>query len=275
MSNLNTTDTAFTRSQIIQDLTNLGIAPGDIVYVHSSLRSVGPIDGGAEALLDCFLTVLGEDGTLAVPTHTLNYVNFRHEAFDAANTPTYLGILTEIVRKHPKAFRSANPTHSSAAIGKKAEWLTANHDMSNPLGYESPLHRVYRENGKILLLGVDQKTNTSLHLVESIAGLAYTDMHYEASWGSACEYIDADGSIQTVDATTFPGCSSGFNAMGERLMDKNLVRCGNIGNAPCQLMQAKDMVNEALNAVRETPDFLLCKNEKCPRCTARRKRIGL
>ena len=264
---------AFTGEALVQDIRSLGVAKGDIVYVHSSLKSVGPIEGGADTLLASFLTALGEDGTLAVPTHSLNYVNLRAEPFDLANTPSFVGAFTELVRKHPKAFRSLQPTHSSAAIGKQAEWLTANHDLANPCGYESPLGRIYRENGKILLLGVGHKSNTILHFAESLFGAAYTKLHYDENWGSTSHYIDANGTVQFAESTDFPGCSSGFAKFEALCKEKRISHYGTIGNAPCQLMHAKDLVDEALAQMRKAPDFLLCENERCPRCMQRRKLI--
>ena len=34
------------------DLRSLGLGTGDRVVVHSSLRAVGPVEGGADAIVD-------------------------------------------------------------------------------------------------------------------------------------------------------------------------------------------------------------------------------
>ena len=36
---------------LVGDLKRLGVAPGDVVMVHASLRAVGPVDGGAAGLV--------------------------------------------------------------------------------------------------------------------------------------------------------------------------------------------------------------------------------
>ena len=62
-----------TRESIATDLGRLGIARGDVVFLHSSLRSLGWVAGGAEAVIDAFLDVLGPEGLLAVPTLTATF----------------------------------------------------------------------------------------------------------------------------------------------------------------------------------------------------------
>ena len=45
-----------------------GVCPGDILLVHSSFKSLGPVDGGAEAVIGGFEDAIGPEGTLVVPT---------------------------------------------------------------------------------------------------------------------------------------------------------------------------------------------------------------
>ena len=64
------------KSDIIQSLKELGLRQGDIVLVHSSLKSFGYVEGGADTVIDAFLEVVGETGTLVMPT--LSIKNFYH-----------------------------------------------------------------------------------------------------------------------------------------------------------------------------------------------------
>ena len=57
-----------TRDQIGSDLRQLGIAPDDILLVHSSLSALGRVEGGADAVIDAILDVLGAKGTLLMPS---------------------------------------------------------------------------------------------------------------------------------------------------------------------------------------------------------------
>ena len=49
---------------LVDDLRRLGVQAGDVVMVHASLRAIGPVTGGADAVLDALEAAVGEDGTL-------------------------------------------------------------------------------------------------------------------------------------------------------------------------------------------------------------------
>jgi len=261
-------ETAFTREQLSRDLRALGLSPGDIVYVHSSLKSIGPIEGGAETLVDSFLDVLGAKGTLGVPTHTLHFKGLIPTPYDASNSPSHVGAFTEVVRKHPAAFRSGHATHSSSAIGHKAEWLTANHMQENPVGYDSPIHRMYRENGKVLLLGVSQSTNTMLHLAEYLSGVPYMKVPFNAAWGPTTHFIE-NGEVKTAETIEYMGCSAAFPLIEGILKRAGQIQYGKVGKANCQLMSAQTLVDQAIEIIREVPDFFLCHRDYCTCCPPR------
>ena len=268
------TNIALPFDTLVRDIQALGLSRGDLVYVHSSMKSIGEMEGGADTLLDAFLTVLGAEGTLAVPTHTLSFEFLRPDAFDASSTPSRLGLFTETVRRRKNAYRSQNPTHSSAAIGQKAKWLTANHDMSLPFGYDSPMHRLYRENGKILLLGVPINTNTMLHLAENLAELPYINLHYNENWGFNAHYVGMDGTIHKAPVKNFPGCAGGFPALQPLLEAKGLLTHGTIGHADCMLMESQPVVAEAIALLQAEPSAFLCKREGCVCCPPRWRVLG-
>ena len=58
------------RDDIVRGLRALGLAPGDVVLVHSSLGSLGHVEGGADAVIDALLDTVGTEGTVLVPTLT-------------------------------------------------------------------------------------------------------------------------------------------------------------------------------------------------------------
>ena len=66
-----------TRTDLVAGLRAVGLREGQVALVHSALRTFGPVDGGAETVVDAFLDVLGARGTLVVPTFT-----FFHEIED-------------------------------------------------------------------------------------------------------------------------------------------------------------------------------------------------
>ena len=50
------------KNSLIADFKALGIKPGMNLLTHSSLRRIGPVDGGADTVIDALLEVLGKDG---------------------------------------------------------------------------------------------------------------------------------------------------------------------------------------------------------------------
>ena len=52
------------KAKLVEQFKNLGIKEGMTLLVHSSLRRVGKVDGGADTVIDALLEVLGENGTL-------------------------------------------------------------------------------------------------------------------------------------------------------------------------------------------------------------------
>jgi Aminoglycoside N3''-acetyltransferase len=260
------------KDSLITDLKNIGVKKGDIIYVHSSMKSIGWIDDGIDTLTEAFLEVLGDEGTLAVPTHTLAFIDRGVPPFDPKETPPGLGAYPEAVWRHPLSKRSAHATHSSAAIGAKADFLTENHDPTNAMGYDSPLHRMVRSNGKILLIGVTHTSNTTVHLAESLSA-PYCKLHYDSSWGDTTHTKLPDGTVKTYKQTEYPGCSSNFNQIEKHLIDADLIKFGKIGNADSRLIDAAGMVEIVCEMIKNQPDILLCDSPKCPCCPPRRKLI--
>lgn len=258
------------KKQLQNDLEQLGLAKGDMVYVHTSLRAVGAIEGGADTLINAFLDVLGPDGTLAVPTHTLSFVGLGKPPH-TQDTPTILGAFPEAVRKRPEALRSGHASHATAAIGKHAKTLTENHDPCHAVGPDSPLYRLWQMDGKILLLGVTHKANTTIHLAESIAKMPYRFLHYDASWGNAVHELLPDGTVKEHVQAEFPGCSGVYNQLQPLLETKGMVNVGPVGNAASYLMKSRNLVAEAIALLEKDNAALLCNEPQCPCCPSRRE----
>ena len=250
------------------DLKNIGVREGGLVYVHSSMKKVGWIEEGVAAFALAFAELLGHGGTLAVPTHTYSYVGRDTPPYDPATSQGETGSFPEAVRKLPGALRSGHASHSSAAVGRLSGYLTANHDLSEALGYESPLARVYRSGGKILLLGVGNNSNTIIHLAEFITDVPYVFVSYNGTWGDEVHSV-INGKTVAVKQKKFPGCSGKFHLIDERLTDGDKVSRGMVGGAPSVLVDAAYIVDLAAGMIRVKPDVFLCDSCQC--CVTRRK----
>src|SRR6187551_3686776 len=99
----------------------IGLASGDAVVVHASLRAVG-LD--ANDVIEALLEAVGPDGLVVMPTFT-----YANESF-VPDLPGRTGTLAEVFRRRPDALRSAHPTYSVAAVGADAAELVDGHEQA-------------------------------------------------------------------------------------------------------------------------------------------------
>lgn len=176
------------RQSLAEDLARLGIIEGDLLLVHASIRSLGFVIGGAASVVAALRDVIGENGTLVVPTTTAGntdpsrWARTRRQevpecwwpairqhlpAFDSRITPSEgVGAFAEAVRVWPSAVRSTHPQTSFAALGPQAVELMAIHDLDCHYGPQSPLGTLFGTAAKVLLLGVPFTVCTAFHLAE-------------------------------------------------------------------------------------------------------------
>ena len=163
---------AVTRAQLAGDLGAMGLQKGDLLYIHSSLRALGFVEGGAETVIDALLETVGPQGTLVVPTFTLvrgmkETLEGGTHVFDPQTSPSSVGTITNCFRARPQALRSVHPTHSVAALGPLAEHLTATHlEEGNNFGKGTPFEKILENDGKVVGLGVDFSPITFYHVYE-------------------------------------------------------------------------------------------------------------
>ena len=60
-----------TKEFLVDKFSQLGIKQGDTLLVHASLSSLGYVVGGAETLFLALRDVIGEQGTIVVPSQTV------------------------------------------------------------------------------------------------------------------------------------------------------------------------------------------------------------
>lgn len=251
-----------TRAELRGGFRGLGLKPGDAVVVHSSLSSLGRVDGGAETVIDGLRAAVGEDGTVMVPTFT-RY----DEPYDPETSVSTVGAITEALRKRPDAVRSAHPTKSVAAIGPDVAALVGDHEPLESIAPGGPIHRLLEADGKILLLGVDHTTNSALHIAERLAELPYRDQIAKTS------VRRADGSIESVEVNRVH-CSRGFGVVESVAKRLGALSYGSIGEAATQLTDGEALLSLAVDLLEEEPGFLLCDVPDCDRCAYARQRIA-
>ncbi len=157
------------RRTLIEQLKRAGIESNDTVMIHSSLKGMGELEGGAEGMIDAMREYL-VDGLLLIPTHTWKNVNRSNLIYDARSTVPCIGALPTVAAFYSGSVRSCHPTHSLAAFGKRAEAYIRGEELCRtPTPANGCWGRLYDEHAKILLVGVGHNRNTYIHSIEERA----------------------------------------------------------------------------------------------------------
>jgi aminoglycoside 3-N-acetyltransferase len=247
------------QSDIVSGLRELGLYTGCNVLVHSSLSSFGHVAGGADTVIDALLDVVGESGTVIVPTLTgserLSADN--PPVFDPVNSPCWTGRIPETFRQRSSAIRSLHPTHSVAAIGANATMLTQDHlDSVTPCDMLSPYGKLPTlPDSFILLIGVTHISNTTFHHVEEITGVDY---HMQPELVKAKIIVEGREITRHLMIHAY-GTQRNFDIMETLYLERGIQRNGVIGNATLRLINARKMVDLTVQCVQANHRILCAR----------------
>ena len=253
------TDTPATVESLGRDLRAIGVSEGATVMVHTSLSTLGFVVGGAQAVVQALVEVVGDAGTLAMPTHSgglsdpagwqnppvptewHDTIRSSMPAFDRDLTPTrQMGAVAECFRHLDRVMRSDHPTVSTAARGSNAATITDGHQLDSGLGEGSPLARLYDLDALVLLLGVGHANNTCLHLAE-----------HRASYPSRATTqksapVTIGGGRQWVTYTDLDEDADDFDQIGGSIAEAGLEQRGPVGAGKARLMRVRAAVDHAV-----------------------------
>lgn len=259
-----------TKEDLIVAFKQCGLARGQHVMVHAALSKLGFVVGGAETLLRALLEIVGDEGTIIMPSQTWKnldpstgvhweepaewwpIIREHWPAYDKAVTPAIgMGVTAEMLRKWPGAERSEHPARSFAAVGKQAKFLTQDHDLSNIFGLGSPLDKLYQLNGYVLLIGVGYDKNTSLHLAEMIAQFPGKGFSRESS------AVISDGARKWITYETQAVDDGDFTTLGNEYDQEMNIEIHKVGDAQVRLLQQRPLVDWAVKWMESNrPDSL-------------------
>lgn len=225
-----------------------------LVLVHAS-----PLVN-ADELLNALLETTGGFFTPTFTPKSLLPVDY-HPAQNKADVKTLakaftpsmpadeaLGSFSELVRGHSNAKRSIHPVLSFAGIG--ADDLILSQTLHEPY---APIASLADVEGVILLVGMDQRVNFSIHYGEKIAGRTQF-----VRWA-----LTESG---VVECPYFPGDSEGFNAIS--LTIKPFTRQTEVDGVKIQAVPVSELLRAVVNRIHEDAYTLLCGRPDCERCEA-------
>ena len=176
-----------------------------------------------------------------VPEEWWQTIRDHTPAYNPLTTPTRgMGVVPELFRTWPGAIRSGHPAFSNAALGPHAEYLMADHSLTEDIGDRSPVGKLYELDGHVLLLGVDHWNNTSLHLAEFRAN--YPGKRQVAT-GSA---MLVDGRRQWVPYETLVGNPDDFGEIGDAFDAAHKITIHRINEAEVRFFRQRLVVDFAV-----------------------------
>ena len=246
----------FDFDSLTNDFKNLGIKNDDNVLIHSSMKSIGEVEGGADTVLDVFCAYLKDKGNIALPSHSWAAINSEHSTFDPKKEPSCVGILTEMFRKRKGVLRSLHPTHSIAIMGKDKEYFVKDeHLIDTPCGRKGCWGKLLDMDFKIIFLGCSTKRNTYLHGVEEWLNVPnrLTDEYQQL------RIVMPDGTLfdrpMRRHYNKNGDISGNYDKIQPFMEKKGLAVKGKFGNADCVVERAKDIYDVTAELLEKNIDF--------------------
>jgi aminoglycoside 3-N-acetyltransferase len=258
----------YSRDELANDFRRLGIAPGDTIMMHASVRSVGAVAGGPDQIHLALKDALTSEGTLLMyascPEHydevgrgnltadEEREVLEKLPPFDplSARSARDNGALVELLRTFPGSKVNAHVARF-VVWGMHADRLIAPQPWHYAYGRDSALDRFVALNGRILLLGCDHDTVTFLHYAEHIV-----DIPDKIVVRFRVPVLE-NGQRVWLDMEEFD-TSTGVHAnwpdrFFARIVDTYGASTGNrgarVGDAPCVLIDAQGLLDFALEVM--------------------------
>lgn len=255
-----------TKEDLVQALKKVGVAPNQILEVHSSLSSFSYVIGGARTVVDALMEVLGTGGTILMPVQASSNSepsDWRYPAvapelyreirdslppYNPATSDIYgMGAIVENFVHREGVVISSHPQLSYAAWGRYAKFLCNRQSLHFPLAEESPTARLYELKGNVLLLGVDFSKLTCMHLAEYRC-----DSRPIQICGSSVETANGTEWRSFLDLELD---SDEFDKVRPIMARKNMIQETMLSGCHIQMFSAVDAVDEATKYFEKTCVF--------------------
>lgn len=244
----------YSKQNIDSDINKIGIKPDDALLIHSSMRAIGEVAGGADTVIDAFIDCLSK-GLLIFPTLSHKSVSTSNPVFDPQKTRSDVGILTNIFMKRPNVLRSIHPTHSVAAIGNIAkEFIKGEENSTTPCPKSGCWGKLYDYDAKIMFLGCSLTRNTFLHSVEEwldIPNRLTKDYDMLKAKMPNGEIVDHpmkrhDGNVRSWE---------NYDKIESEMINKGIAIEAKIGNARTVVCDARKMADFVVEILKKNPNY--------------------
>lgn len=253
------------RDSLARDARALGVRDGDLLMIHASVRAVGAIAGGPDQIHLALKHAVGDAGSLLMyascPDHYDEVGRGTLPAdveaaliadlppFDAqtARSQRDNGALVELLRTWPDAVVNDHLVRF-VCRGPHAPALFATQPWDYAYGPDSPLARFAGLNGRILLLASDHDQVTFLHHAEHLVDVPDKRVvRFQVPvWENGQKVWRWMEEFDTAEPCHSAWPSDVFRRIVDAFLAKFAHGHGRIGNAACVLMDARPLLQFAL-----------------------------
>ncbi|MEG0265087.1 MAG: AAC(3) family N-acetyltransferase [Erysipelotrichaceae bacterium] len=245
-----------TRKDIKRQLEAMGIQKGMLLLVQGNALDLGYISGGSQAMIDAIMDCVGYEGTIVMPSFTLDLVDpacmsknhidkeswedVRESSYPfnkKLSKPTDCDELVLQFMRNDGIVRSYHPNYSFLAWGKYAKVICDKHPLHFGLSKDSPLGKLYDLNAYVLLLGSEYKDCAIFNLAH------YNSEKLPIRIVSAP--IEKSKKTAWKDMLDLELNNEGFNVVGEVMEERKIVRTTYLGLGKCRLFSAREAVKIA------------------------------
>lgn len=242
-----------TQQDIVDGLKRLGLERSAAVEVHSSLSSMGSVEGGASTVINALMEVVGEDGAivmsayLVTPLIPLTEDDKRkgitakvRKLDETADCKTGMGVIVDTFCKLPN-------TYLGKGINRVCAW--GHNAKLHSQGYEYLLSI----DGWVLLIGVDIHRCSCMHTAEDNVDMPKEiDEHFELPEEIQRQYPKIDWYVEYQNPLK-PLPEDAWGKVQMEAERSGLIRRGYIGQAECMLFKAKPVVDIYEEFLRKDP----------------------
>ena len=231
-------------------LSELGVVPGDVLMVHSSLHANSGYRDRPVDMIGALKMAVGTRGLLVMPsmTYTDSSKAFlgRGEPMNQRRSPSKMGLLTEVFRRGKDVRRSLSPTHPLLAWGERAESFLDRHEKTDrSFGPASPFQRLLDLDGKVLCIDAVPETVTFTHFLEDriqdkLPFQFYDEAHHVG------KVVDSEGRTLEVPTRVLSEESRRRRregALWENARRRRVTRYARVGNTRLMLLRCRELAD--------------------------------
>ena len=223
--------------EIEEGLRRLGLSRGDAVEVHSSLSSLGWVQGGAATLIEALMGVVGTEGALVMSAYPVSPpvpltdeerargISWKVRILEeGSDEKTGLGAVSDTFRRWPGVVCQPGPFRMCA-------WGRDAHLHARSYQY------LLEVDGWALLIGVDIHRCSSMHLAERVPIPDEIAARFRIPEDILRDYPEDRWAVGYGGTPGDP-----WLAVWEEAEQRGLIRKGHIGQAECALFKARALV---------------------------------